>query len=76
MVKHQPLTKYLHFHKITGLTLFFSGEKIEKKKKKKKKKFLLPTDPFCFSMLVEAELFFTHYKLLLCRGQEKHGNSF
>ena len=36
-VKHRPLTKYLHFHKITGRILFFSGEKIEKK-------FLLPTD--------------------------------
>ena len=29
-VKHQPSTKYLYFHKITGSTLFFSGEKIEK----------------------------------------------
>ena len=29
-VKHQPLTNYLYFHKITRLTLFFSGEKKEK----------------------------------------------
>ena len=29
-VKHQPSTKYLYFHKITGPTVFFSGEKIEK----------------------------------------------
>ena len=28
--KHRPSTKYLYFHKITGPTLFFSGEKIEK----------------------------------------------
>ena len=29
-VKHQPSAKYLYFHKITGPTLFFSGERIEK----------------------------------------------
>ena len=55
-VKHRPSTKYLHFHKITGPFLFFSGEKIEKKKKKKKK-ILLLTDQFFFSMLAETQLF-------------------
>ena len=55
-VKHRPSTKYLYFHKITGPTLFFSGEEEKKKKKKKKieknikKEFLLPTDQFFFSM--------------------------
>ena len=33
-VKHRPLTKYLHFHKITGPTLFVSGENKRKIKKK------------------------------------------
>ena len=55
-VKHRPSTKYLYFHKITGPILFFSGEK-KRKIKKKKKKFLLPTDHFVFSMLVETQLF-------------------
>ena len=36
-LKHRPSTKYLYFHKITGPTLFFSGEN-------RNKKFLLPTD--------------------------------
>ena len=52
-VEHPPSTKYSYFHKITGPTLFFSGEKIEKKK------FLLPTDHFFFSILVKTQLFFT-----------------
>ena len=39
-------SQFLYFHKITGLTLFLSGEK--KIEKKKKKKFLLPTDQFFF----------------------------
>ena len=29
-VKHRPSTKYPYFHKITGPTLFCSGENIEK----------------------------------------------
>ena len=29
-VKHRPSTKYSYFHNITGPTLFFSGEIIEK----------------------------------------------
>ena len=57
-VKHRPLTKHLYFHKITGPTLFFSGEK---NRKIKKKKFLLPTNLFFFGMLVETQLFFTPY---------------
>ena len=42
-VKHRPSTKYLYFHKITGPTLFFSGEKTENKKK-----FHIPTDQIFF----------------------------
>ena len=63
-VKHRAITKYLHFHKITGPTLFYSGEKKlknnkkKKKKKKEKKKFLLPTDKFFFSTFVETQLYF------------------
>ena len=53
--KHRPSTKYLYFHKITGPTLFFSGEKIENKTKRFS---YLPTK-FLFSMLVETQLYFT-----------------
>ena len=55
-VKHQPSTEYLYFHKITGLTPFFSGEKIEKLKKS----FPQPIDQiFFFSiMLAETQLLF------------------
>ena len=55
-VNHRPSTKYLYFHKITGPTLFFSGEKIVKKKKKKSFSYL-PTI-FFFSLLEETQLFF------------------
>ena len=73
-LKHRPSTKYPYFHKITGPTLFFSGEEIEKKKKKKKKNkqtnkkkkkkkkkrfSYLPTN--FFSILAETQLFFTPY---------------
>ena len=51
-VNHRPSTKYLYFHKITGLSLFFSGEK------KNRKNVLIPTDQIFFSMLVETQLFF------------------
>ena len=59
-VKQGPSTKYLYSHKITGLTLFFYGEKIKKKKSfsKKKKSFSYLPTKFFFSMSVETQLLF------------------
>ena len=53
-VKHRPLIKYLHFHKITGPTLFFFF--LVKNSKKNKKKVSSTYRPF-FSILVETQLF-------------------
>ena len=54
-VKHRPSTKYWYFHTITGLTLFFSGEK----NRKIKKSFSYLLTKLFFSMLVETQLFFS-----------------
>ena len=57
-VKHRPSTKYLCFHKITGSTLFFSGEK--------KKKRVSPTYQIYLFYFFIFFFFFLRARLRLC----------